>query len=184
MFKNLSVIGLVPVFNEESKIGEVVRRMPRSVVDQVLVVDDGSTDHSVEAAKQEGATVLPMGRTLGVGAALRSGYAYAVEHHYDIAVVAAGNNKDSPEEIPTLLAPIADGRADLVQGSRFLKRAANFGSMPLYRKLATRIHPLIFSAVAHRWVTESTNGFRAVRRRVLEDPRLQLAQKWLNEYEL
>jgi hypothetical protein len=83
-----------------------------------------------------------------------------------------------------LLEPIADGSAAFVQGSRFLKRAANFGPMPAYRKVATRVHPLLFSLAARKWVSESTNGFRAVHRRVLEDPRLNLDQRWLDEYEL
>jgi dolichol-phosphate mannosyltransferase len=96
----------------------------------------------------------------------------------------AGNNKDAPEEIPALLDPIADGRADFVQGSRFLKRDANFGPMPLYRKLATRVHPVLFSLVAGRRVTESTNGFRALRTSILADPRLRLHQPWLDHYEL
>jgi dolichol-phosphate mannosyltransferase len=96
----------------------------------------------------------------------------------------AGNNKDSPEEIPLLVDPIADGRADFVQGSRFLKQNPSFGEMPVYRRLATRVHPLLFSLVARRWVTESTNGFRAIHRRVLSDPRIDLQAEWLNEYEL
>lgn len=184
MYRSLRVIAMAPVLNEEVKIGHVVRRTPRDVVDEVLVIDDGCTDRSPEVARELGATVLPMGRTVGVGAALRAGYAYAVEKGYDVAVVMAGNNKDSPEEIPALIDPIAEGRADFVQGSRFLKRDANFGEMPLYRKLATRVHPLLFSVAARKWVTESTNGFRAVHRRVLTDSRLDLAQPWLDEYEL
>ena len=76
------------------------------------------------------------------------------------------------------------GRADFVQGSRFLKREANFGPMPLYRKVATRVHPLLFSLAARKYVTESTNGFRAVHRRVLTDARIDLNQSWLDEYEL
>jgi dolichol-phosphate mannosyltransferase len=184
MYRGLSVIAMAPVLDEEQKIGEVVRRTPRPTVDEILVIDDGSTDRSPEIARRLGATVLPMGRTVGVGAALRAGYRYAVENGYDVAVVMAGNNKDSPEEIPLLLDPIADGSADFVQGSRFLKRDANFGAMPLYRRLATRVHPLLFSLAARRRVTESTNGFRAVHRRVLLDPRLDLEQRWLDEYEL
>jgi dolichol-phosphate mannosyltransferase len=184
MYRGLSVIAIAPVLDEEHKIGEVVRRTPRPLVDEVLVVDDGSRDRSREVARDAGATVLEMGRTVGVGAALRAGYRHAVERGYDVAVVMAGNNKDAPEEIPLLLDPIADGGADFVQGSRFLKRAANFGPMPLYRRLATRVHPVLFSLAARRRVTESTNGFRAVHRRVLEDPRLDLEQGWLDEYEL
>ena len=184
MYRGLSVIAMAPVLDEEQKIGDVVRRTPRDVVDEMLVIDDGCTDRSPEVARELGASVLPMGRTVGVGAALRAGYAYAARRGYDVAVVMAGNNKDSPEEIPLLLDPIAEGRADFVQGSRWLKRGANFGEMPLYRRIATRVHPLLFSLAARRRVTESTNGFRAVRREVLTDPRLNLDQRWLDEYEL
>jgi len=147
-------------------------------------VDDGSTDRSAEVAREEGARVHAMGRVAGVGAAIRAGYAIAVEGGFDVAVVMAGNNKDSPEEIPALLDPIVEGRADFVQGSRFLKAGADFGPMPFYRRLATRLHPLLFSLVAGRRVTESTNGFRAVRRTVLEDERIDLDQAWLDESEL
>ena len=184
MYRGLKLLAIAPVLNEEKKIGEVVRRVPRDIVDEVLVIDDGCTDRSPQVAADLGATVLPMGRVAGVGAALREGYRYAVEKGFDVAVVMAGNNKDSPEEIAALVDPIAEGDADFVQGSRFLKRDANFGPMPLYRKVATRVHPLLFSLAARRWVTESTNGFRAVHRRVLTDPRLSLDQSWLDEYEL
>jgi dolichol-phosphate mannosyltransferase len=125
-----------------------------------------------------------MGRVAGVGAALRAGSGQALAGGVDVAVVMAGNNKDSPEEIPLLLDPIAEGRADFVQGSRYLKPNAQFGPMPFYRKIATRVHPWLFSAVAGRRVSESTNGFRALRCTILGDSRLSLDQAWLDEYEL
>ena len=184
MYRGLRVIAMAPVLDEEVKIGEVVRRTPRDVVDDLLVIDDGSTDRSAEVAREGGARVISMGRVAGVGAALRVGYDEALRGGYDVAVVMAGNNKDSPEEIPRLLDPIAEDRADFVQGSRFLQPDAHFGEMPIYRRIATRIHPALFSLVTGRRVTESTNGFRAVHRRVLEDERLDLQQAWLDEYSL
>lgn len=184
MYRGLKVIAIAPCLDEELKIGSVVERVPREIVDETLVVDDGCTDNSVAVAKAAGANVIHMGGIMGVGAALRAGYEYALANGFDVAVVMAGNNKDSPEEIPLLLDPIADGEADFVQGSRFMKREANFGPMPFYRKLATRAHPLLFSLVARKRVSESTNGFRAVHRRVLEDERVNLKQEWLDGYEL
>jgi dolichol-phosphate mannosyltransferase len=184
MYGGLAVVSIVPVLDEERKIGDVIRRTPRGIVDEVLVVDDGSRDRSADVARELGASVLPMGRTAGVGAALRAGFARALARKYDVVVVMAGNNKDAPEEIPLLLDPIVEGRADLVQGSRFLEKGAQFGAMPRYRRLATRLHPLLFSLVAGRRVTESTNGFRAIHRRLLADPRLGLEPPWLDAYEL
>jgi len=184
MYRGLKVVLIAPVLDEEKKIGEVVRRAPRDIVDEVLVVDDGSKDSSPDVARSLGATVLPMGRVVGVGAALLAGFKWAKERGFDVIVVIAGNNKDAPEEIPLLLEPIAAARAGFVQGSRYLKPGADFGRMPRYCRIATRIHPLLFSLVSGRRVTESTNGFRSVHRRVLADPRIRLDQPWLDQYEL
>ena len=184
MYRGLSVIAMAPVLDEEVKIAQVVKRTPRNIVDELLVIDDGSRDRSAQVAKDGGANVLSLGETQGVGAALRAGYDYAVKAGYDVAVVMAGNNKDAPEEIPRLLDPIAEDRADFVQGSRYLKGDANFGEMPTYRRIATQLHPLLFSLVARRYVTESTNGFRALHTQILRDERLGLDADWLDAYEL
>jgi dolichol-phosphate mannosyltransferase len=182
VYKGLKVVLVVPVWDEEKKIGEVVRRVPRDIVDEVLVVDDGSADRSPQVARERGATVLLMGRTVGVGAALRAGFMWARDRGFDVIVVCAGNNKDFPEEIPRLLDPIVNG-ADFVQGSRFAKGGRS-GGMPVYRQFATRLHPVLFSIASGKWVSESTNGFRAFRATLLDDTRIHLDQSWLDEYEL
>jgi len=182
VYRGLTTVLVVPVFNEEGYIGRVVERVPRDIVDTVLVVDDGSTDGSPGVAEQKGAIVLPLGRTIGVGAALRAGFEWARARPFDVIAVCAGNNKDAPEELPRLLDAIAGG-ADFVQGSRFLG-AGTGRTMPLYRRVATRLHPLLFSLSVGKRVSESTNGFRAFRKGLLEDARINLAQPWLDEYEL
>jgi dolichol-phosphate mannosyltransferase len=184
VFEGHSVIAIAPVYDEEGKIGEVIRRVPRDVVDEVLIVDDGSTDGSVGVAERLGATTISLGATIGVGAAIRTGYEYAVDNGFDIAVVMAGNNKDHPEEIPLLLDLIVSGGADLAQGSRWLGDTGDLGEMPLYRRLATRLHPALFNLISGAHMTDTTNGFRAASKKLLGDPELNLDQRWLDEYEL
>jgi len=178
----MKIAAVIPAFDEETRIGRVVSRVPRPYVERVIVVDDGSSDATAERAEQAGAEVVRLGRTAGVGAALREGFRLAVEAKSDVVVVLAGNDKDSPEEIPRLIEKIEDG-FDVVQGSRYLPGGRG-GNMPIYRRIATRLHARLFSLVAGKRLTDTTNGFRAIRRMVLEDSRIGLDASWLDEYEL
>lgn len=211
--KRPRTILIIPAFNEEPKLAEVLRRVRAANdvkareghptgregfeaareseaasagigIDEMVVVDDGSTDDSAEVARRFGATVLQLDWTQGVGAALRKGLNYARERGAEVAVIMAGNNKDEPHEIPRLTGPILSGDADLVIGSRYLPGGAAGGPMPLYRRLATRLHPLLMSAATGKRLTESTNGFRAIRLSMLNHPGFRLGQKWLDGYGL
>lgn len=184
MFEGKRIVCIAPCYNELHKIDKVVSRMDKSVVDEVVVVDDGSDDGSPETAEHLGATIIKLGKTLGVGVAIRRGIEYALANQFDIVVVIAGNNKDDPKEIVKLLTPITREGYDYVQGSRF-KKGGRHGKMPFYRIFSTKIvHPLLFSMVSGKWVTESTNGFRAFRASLFQDRRINIWQRWLNEYEL
>jgi dolichol-phosphate mannosyltransferase len=184
MYKNRRIIVIAPAYNEAAKIGLVVSRVPRDSADQILVMDDGSTDDTAAVAASAGAKVISLDKVYGVGYALREALNYARDNKFDVAVIMAGNNKDNPAEIQRLLDPIADEQADLVIGSRYLNGGAYGGDMPYYRKLATRLHPRLLSLACRKALTESTNGFRAIRLSCLDDRRIRLDQRWLEGYGL
>jgi len=170
-------------FNEGVKIRATVERIVAATAQDVLVMDDGSTDGSIEALRLFPVRIVSNARNEGIGSSMKKAFEYSLEQGYDIIVIMAGNNKDEPKEIPLLLRPIREEGYDFVQGSRFL-RGGGYGNMPLYRSLATRLHPWLFSVAVRKRVTESTNGFRALRTALLRDPRLDWRQDWLDQYEL
>ena len=153
-------------------------------MDEVLLLDDASTDGTRSAAEAMGFKVLSQPRRRGVGAAIRTAIGYARSNGFDILVILAGNDKDRPDEIPRLIEPIQKDGYDMVQGSRYLP-GGRFGAMPIYRQLSTRfVHPFLFSCISGQRITDSTNGFRAIRLAALEDPGIDLEQPWLDQYEL
>jgi dolichol-phosphate mannosyltransferase len=185
VYKAKKTIVIAPAFNEGAKIGRVVQRCRKLPwLDTILVVNDCSTDNTRAIAEAHGAHVLTLDERLGVGAALRAGLEYARTTRHDLAVIIAGNDKDEPREIPDLLDPICNSDFDFVVGSRFAPGGAYGGDMPFYRKLATRVHPWLVSLFVGRRITESTNGFRAFKLSLLDDPRIRLNQPWLDMYGL
>jgi dolichol-phosphate mannosyltransferase len=171
-------------FNEGEKIRQVVERFNHHSLYDIIIVDDGSTDGSLK--------VLPSGlpiqvirneKTMGAGYGVRQILQYAKAKGYEAVFFVSGNNKDCPEDIQKLKDAVEAG-FDLVQGSRYLP-GGQFGNMPLYRKLSTKfMHPFLFSLVTLRRITDSTNGFRAVRLSLLDDRRINIDQDWLDHYEL
>ncbi|MBI4854199.1 MAG: glycosyltransferase family 2 protein [Acidobacteria bacterium] len=181
--KNLKVLAVPVAFNEEKKIGSVLDRFTEGLVDEILVIDDASTDSTPEIVKQRGANLISHSSQKGVGAAIRTAIKYASDKGFDVIVILAGNDKDRPSEIPKLLEPISQEGYDFVQGSRYLPGGI-YGNMPFYRRIATKIHPLLFSIATGKWVTDSTNGFRAIRLSIFSDKQINIDQSWLDKYEL
>jgi dolichol-phosphate mannosyltransferase len=172
---------ILPLFNEGAVAAALVRRMPASV-DHVFVVDDGSTDDGPRLAREAGARVLTHERRRGVGAAIRTGLLAAREAGCVAAVVMAANGKDDPAEIPIVAAPLDRGY-DYVQGSRFM-RGGSFHNLPRGRYLMIKGYTLAFRVLTGFAATDVTNGFRAYRLSLLEDPRIDIGQTWLDGYEL
>jgi dolichol-phosphate mannosyltransferase len=178
------VAAVVPALNEAGKIGQVVRKIPRRYAAHVIVVDDGSSDGTAEEARAAGAeTVLVHPVNRGVGASIRSGLVAAKERGFEFGVILSGDDQHEPDELPRVLGPLFAGEADLVQGSRWLPGGATPG-IPPERRWLTRIYPTLFRWVSGYPSTDGTNGFRAFRLTMLDDPRIRLEQEWLDRYEL
>ena len=175
------VAAILPLFNERDAAADLVRRMP-AVVARCFVVDDGSTDDGPALAEAAGADVVRLGRNRGVGAAIRAGLDAARDAGCDVVVVMAASGKDRPEEIPRLLAKLDEGY-DYVQGSRFMTGARSV-NLPRIRGLLIHGLTLLFRALTGFRGTDVTNGFRAYRLSMLDDPRIRVHQPWLERYEL
>jgi hypothetical protein len=153
--------------NEEPRIGRVLERLPSEACGMpvdVVVVDDGSRDGTVEVARAAGATVVAHGTSRGLGAAVRTGLAYALENDYAAAVYLDGDDEYDSAELPTVLEPIARGRADYVLGSRFLTGREG---MSWHRTLANRSTTALLATLMNTVMSDGQTGYRGFSRRAL-----------------
>ncbi len=160
------IIAIVPAHNEQGNVGIVVRELVNQAPFlDVLVVDDGSGDSTAAEAEAAGARVISHRENLGIGAAMRTGMSFALEHGYDMAVQVDGDGQHDPSQVYLLLAPIASGRADVVIGSRFLGTSGY--RPPWHRRLGTLLLAAAVRAATGRRATDTTSGFRAMNGRAL-----------------
>lgn len=153
------ITAIIPAYNEEKTIGQVVNDVKR-YVQNVVVVDDGSSDGTHVAALDAGATVLRHPRNLGYGSALATGFSHFKNNGAGVAVVIDGDGQHNPSEIPILVKPLIDGLADIVVGSRFINPGAD-ASIPRYRKLGILIVNRTWNFVSGERRTDTQCGFRA-----------------------
>lgn len=157
----MKVVAVIPAYQEATRIGDTVRAVSL-YVDKILVVDDGSLDETAEQAGLAGALVARHYINRGQGAALKTGTEGALHLGADIVLHIDADGQHDPASIPNLLAPIKDGSADVVFGSRFLGQEAI--GMPFSRKLlltAARTFNALAVGVPRR-VTDPQSGYRAI----------------------
>jgi glycosyltransferase involved in cell wall biosynthesis len=157
-------IAIVPALNEEIAIAGVITEIKAADSGfEVIVVDDGSTDRTAQAAAAAGAHVVRHPYNLGIGGAVQTGLQYARDNGFDLAVQVDGDAQHDPSEIDKLLEPIVEGRADLVVGSRFLDE--RHYHPPFSRLIGIKLFAALVSLIVRQRVTDTTSGFRAVNRR-------------------
>jgi glycosyltransferase involved in cell wall biosynthesis len=162
----LKRIAIVPALNEEVTVGRVIDEIRAFDPGfDVVVVDDGSTDRTAGIAADRGAHVLRLPFNLGIGGAVQTGYRFAFEHGYDIAVQVDGDGQHDPSQLSAILAPVLAGEADLAVGSRFTGSGAYRSSFT--RRIGIQIFALVVSGIVRQKVTDTTSGFRAVNRKAI-----------------
>ena len=182
-YRNLTIMVTMPCWNEEGKVGPGVRAVPKSLVDTVCVVDNGSVDGTAQEAKDSGALVISHAKNLGAGGGIRTGLEYGRENGYDLLAVLAGDNQDDPNDLFRAVDKLIDENLDYVQGSRWLKEGKR-ENMTISRTALTWIYSFLFRILYRTKITDATNGFRVFRKEVLDNPKLNLWQDWLLQYEL
>ncbi|HYN06459.1 MAG TPA: glycosyltransferase [Vicinamibacterales bacterium] len=154
------VLGLIPAHNEAATLQGVVAdvRASHPALD-LLVIDDGSTDDTPDVVEELGVRWLRLPERMGIGSAMRAGLRYAARQGYHIAVRLDGDGQHRASDIQLILAPILDGRADVVLGSRYTASDANTS---LSVRLVQRLLSLCLRALTGRVVTDPTSGFCAL----------------------
>jgi len=158
------VVAAIPCFNTEPFVAAMVPRA-RKYVDQVIVIDDGSSDGTADAARAAGALVISHNVNSGYGAAIKSCFEVARANAADVLVILDGDGQHNPDEIPQLLGPVLRGEADLVIGSRFI---ANDHNMPGYRKFGIKVITYLWNFGSKMKTSDAQSGFRAYQLRAFQ----------------
>ena len=154
---------VIPAFDAAGSIGELVRRVKLQGL-EVVVIDDGSRDHTASIASAQGALVISHLCNQGKGQALRTGFEYVLRSRYDGVITLDSDGQHDPQEIPQLIRAGEVQHAGLVLGNRMTNGAA----MPRLRRLTNGLMSDIISSVARQRIPDSQCGFRFIRREVLE----------------
>jgi glycosyltransferase involved in cell wall biosynthesis len=159
-----SCLAVVPAYNEAGTVGRVVRTLRENApAFDVVVIDDGSTDSTCREATAAGARVLRHPFNLGIGGAVQTGFRYAWERGFDVAVRIDGDGQHDARELGAVLEPVLAGEADIAVGSRFAGRNGYRTSRP--RRIGIRVLAWCVSALTRQRVTDPTSGFQAANRR-------------------
>lgn len=157
------VVITIPAYNEEKTIGKVIREIKQALDATILITDDGSKDHTKEIAEKEGCIVVSHPSNYGLAETFRTEMKKALELNPDIIVHIDADGQYLPSEIPKLIKPIKEGKANLVLGSRM---KGKIESMPLIKRFGNKAFSNVISKICGRKISDGQTGFRAFTKEV------------------
>jgi glycosyltransferase involved in cell wall biosynthesis len=161
----MRAIALVPALNEEGTIASVVAELRAYDAElEILVIDDGSHDRTAEIARAAGARVLRLPFNLGIGGAVQTGFRYAFENDFDLAVRVDGDGQHDASQLAAVVDPVLRGDTDIAVGSRYLGTRADGYRSSTTRRLGIRILARVVSLLTREPITDPTSGFQALNR--------------------
>jgi len=161
-------VAIVPALNEEQAIARVIAEIREYDAQlEIVVVDDGSRDRTGEAARSAGARVLRLPFNLGIGGAVQTGFRYARENGFELAVRVDGDGQHDPAQLGAVVEPVLRGEADIAVGSRYLSPGGDGYRSSAPRRLGIRILARVVSLLTRQRITDPTSGFQALNRKAI-----------------
>lgn len=167
------ILLIIPAYNEEENIQKTYQTIldyNRLHDDQIeaVVINDGSKDHTEEILKQNGIPHIRLIHNLGIGGAVQTGYKYALENNYDIAIQFDGDGQHDVNYVRAICQPILDGKANMVIGSRFVDKTTSKFKSTISRQIGIKIISFFINLVTKKKLYDVTSGFRAADRKLIE----------------
>ena len=175
----MKVLLIIPAYNEAENILETIKKIKEySEEIDYIVINDGSTDNTEDILVQNNINHIKLVNNLGIGGAVQTGYKYAYENDYDIAIQFDGDGQHDVNYVPQICEPLINGQADMVIGTRYLDKSESKFQSTFMRRLGSNIISTFIKLFTGKKITDPTSGFRATNKNVIK----VFAQDYPTEY--
>lgn len=175
----MKVLLIIPAYNEEENILNTYNKIKEFSNElDYIVINDGSKDNTLRILQENNINHINLINNLGIGGAVQTGYKYAYEHGYDIAIQFDGDGQHDVNYVPSICEPIIKGQADLVVGSRYLDKKSSAFQSTFMRRLGGNIISFFIKICTGKKIADPTSGFRAANKKVIEE----FAENYPTEY--
>ena len=166
----MKILLIIPAYNEEENILNTCKKIKEFSEElDYVVINDGSKDNTLKILQENNLNHINLINNLGIGGAVQTGYKYAYENNYDIAIQFDGDGQHDVNYVKKICEPLINGQADMCIGTRYLDKTSSEFQSTFMRRLGSSIISFFIKMCCHKKITDPTSGFRAVNKRVIEE---------------